>query len=65
MKLHIFLLSERSVLNTVQWFLVYAPLLCIYIFFSKTVPFDLPLQSGAYNKMLITIVGEVKPNAKQ
>ncbi|XP_050988488.1 galectin-3b [Labeo rohita] len=29
-----------------------------------TVPFDLPLQSGAYNKMVITIVGEVKPNAK-
>uniref|UniRef100_A0A9J8B1U1 Galectin n=1 Tax=Cyprinus carpio carpio TaxID=630221 RepID=A0A9J8B1U1_CYPCA len=29
-----------------------------------TVPFDLPLQSGIYNKMLITIVGEVKPNAK-
>ncbi|XP_052386285.1 galectin-3-like isoform X7 [Carassius gibelio] len=28
-----------------------------------TVPFDLPLQSGVYNKMLITIVGEVKPNA--
>ncbi|XDV42866.1 hypothetical protein PO909_011455 [Leuciscus waleckii] len=29
-----------------------------------TVPFDLPLQSGAFNKMLITINGEVKPNAK-
>ncbi|XP_073683248.1 galectin-5-like [Garra rufa] len=29
-----------------------------------TVPFDLPLQSGAYNKMLITIIGEVKPNPK-
>ncbi len=33
MKLHIFMLSEHSVLNTVQWFLVYALLLCIYIFF--------------------------------
>ncbi|ROJ78803.1 Galectin-3 [Anabarilius grahami] len=29
-----------------------------------TVPFDLPLQNGAFNKMLITITGEVKPNAK-
>ncbi|XP_051501956.1 galectin-3b [Myxocyprinus asiaticus] len=29
-----------------------------------TVPFDLPLHSGVYNKMLITINGEVKPNAK-
>ncbi|NP_999858.3 galectin-3b isoform X2 [Danio rerio] len=30
-----------------------------------TVPLDFPLQNGAYNKMLITINGEVKPNAKQ
>uniref|UniRef100_A0A9J7XTP4 Galectin n=1 Tax=Cyprinus carpio carpio TaxID=630221 RepID=A0A9J7XTP4_CYPCA len=28
-----------------------------------TVPFDLPLQSGIYNKMLITIAGEIKLNA--
>ncbi|KAG1973208.1 galectin-3b [Pimephales promelas] len=29
-----------------------------------TVPFDLPLLNGAFNKMLITINGEVKPDAK-
>ncbi|XP_051579491.1 galectin-3-like [Myxocyprinus asiaticus] len=29
-----------------------------------TVPFDLHLQNGVYNKMLITINGEVKQNAK-
>ncbi|XP_052001199.1 galectin-3b [Xyrauchen texanus] len=29
------------------------------------VPFDLHLQNGVYNKMLITINGEVKQNAKQ
>ncbi|KAA0710895.1 Galectin-related protein [Triplophysa tibetana] len=30
-----------------------------------TVPFDMSLTNGAYNKMLLTINGEVKPNAKQ
>ncbi|XP_067312019.1 galectin-3b [Pseudorasbora parva] len=28
------------------------------------VPFNLPLQNGLFNKMLITITGEIKPNTK-